>query len=242
MTDAADKWAGKGEILPKDTAPVSEEVLSRSNGDDDRIPNEYWSNTYQWLPANLAFQDDGTVKFTSYINNLNPKKHPEIYRAIEKLIDISIPAWDGVLHGRARPGKGQDHIRFPDAPAIDYDDEDDNFEPLNEEILAAYEKEHGEIKVDTSYIEPEEIPKQKWKEIRDPLLQEPNDPKPLTFVHKKRLFEKFKKTGLQVIVKMATIELTPEKPEFPAGGWHVRPPSLSQMPRFRLTSLHRLRV
>lgn len=35
------------------------------------------------------------------------------------------------------------------------------------------------------------------------------------------LREKFQKLGLQVIVKMASIELTPEKPEFPAGGWHI---------------------
>ncbi len=57
----------------------------------------YWSRTYQWLPANLAFQDDGTVRLTSYINNLHPKKHPEIYRLVEKLIDTAIPAWDAVL-------------------------------------------------------------------------------------------------------------------------------------------------
>ena len=37
-----------------------------------------------------------------------------------------------------------------------------------------------------------------------------------------RLFNTFRKTGLQVIVKMVSIELTPEKPDFPAGGWHVR--------------------
>lgn len=35
------------------------------------------------------------------------------------------------------------------------------------------------------------------------------------------LFRKFKASGLQAIVKMASIELTPEKPEFPAGSWHV---------------------
>lgn len=31
----------------------------------------------------------------------------------------------------------------------------------------------------------------------------------------------FEKQGLQIIVKMATVELTSEKPSFPAGGWHV---------------------
>jgi hypothetical protein len=35
------------------------------------------------------------------------------------------------------------------------------------------------------------------------------------------LRERFKEKGLQVIVKMASIELTPEKPEFAPGGWHV---------------------
>ena len=68
--------------------PTTEE----SPGDD-----VYWSRNYQWLPANLAFQDDGTVRFTSYINNLHPNKHPEIYRLVEKLIDKAIPAWDAVL-------------------------------------------------------------------------------------------------------------------------------------------------
>ena len=37
----------------------------------------------------------------------------------------------------------------------------------------------------------------------------------------KRLIKKFAKSGLQIIVKMASIELTPEQPEFPVGGWHV---------------------
>jgi hypothetical protein len=36
-----------------------------------------------------------------------------------------------------------------------------------------------------------------------------------------RLFNKFRETGLQVIVKMVSIELTPDKPDFPTGSWHV---------------------
>lgn len=35
------------------------------------------------------------------------------------------------------------------------------------------------------------------------------------------LREKFEARGLQIIVKMASIELTPENPEFPAGSWHT---------------------
>nr|OQO19162.1 hypothetical protein B0A51_13282 [Rachicladosporium sp. CCFEE 5018] len=36
-----------------------------------------------------------------------------------------------------------------------------------------------------------------------------------------RLEEEFRGQGLQVIVKLASIELTPEKPVFPGGNWHL---------------------
>lgn len=36
-----------------------------------------------------------------------------------------------------------------------------------------------------------------------------------------RLSQRFAHSGLQIIVKLASIELTPEKPEFLAGGWHI---------------------
>jgi len=35
------------------------------------------------------------------------------------------------------------------------------------------------------------------------------------------LLEKYRDSGLQVIVKLANIELTPEKPEYEGGAWHV---------------------
>lgn len=65
------------------------------------------------------------------------------------------------------------------------------------------------------------IGREKWREIREAILPEPLPFEPLIYQVKRALHSKFKETGLQVIVKMASIELTPEKPEFPAGGWHV---------------------
>ena len=35
------------------------------------------------------------------------------------------------------------------------------------------------------------------------------------------LRDKFRDSGLQVIVKLANIELTPEKPRYEGGSWHV---------------------
>lgn len=60
-----------------------------------------------------------------------------------------------------------------------------------------------------------------WKRTREPL-----QPRPPGFVAwdygvqpGNSLRERF--DGLQIIVKMSSIELTPEKPSFPPGGWHV---------------------
>jgi hypothetical protein len=130
------------------------------------------------------------------------------------------------------------------------EDSPEIWEPFNPEVLEAYEKEHGEIDVSDDWkvrewqehvdqdeptgLSDEEkkqwweeqrsrvVGKVKWAKIRDPMLPEPLGFVPVTYRVKKTLREKFNDDGLQVIVKMASIELTPEKPEFPVGGWHVR--------------------
>ncbi len=100
VQDAVDKWAGKGEVIPKrpewDEQPDPNDFASRMNMGigGSGIDRQFWSSTYQWLPANLQFNDDGTVKFTSYINNLHPTKYPDIYATIEKLINTALPLWD----------------------------------------------------------------------------------------------------------------------------------------------------
>ena len=112
VTDAVDKWSGKGEIVPKTEGDQLTGPGRRAFPNGDYINRSYWSQTYQWLPANLAFQDDGTVRFTSYINNLHPKKHPEIYRLVEKLIDTAMPAWERVISSTPIDESGNPQRRF----------------------------------------------------------------------------------------------------------------------------------
>jgi len=101
VADAVEQWAGKGEIIPRDTPEQSTQsdyrIRRNYMSSMNEVPPEYWSDTYQWLPANVAFQEDGSVRFTSYANNLHPTKYPDIYRTIEMLIGKSIPMWDQVL-------------------------------------------------------------------------------------------------------------------------------------------------
>jgi hypothetical protein len=104
---AIDKFAGKGEVIPK--RPEWEEELTKEkrrtwrNVDNDTViggrylHRSFWSNTYQWLPANVKFTPDGRVQFASYINNLHPTKYRSIYNTIEKLIETALPMWDQCL-------------------------------------------------------------------------------------------------------------------------------------------------
>lgn len=121
VEDAIDKWAGKGDIIRKIyNEPVNDRYETGVGG--SQVPPSFWSDKYQWLPSNVAFQEDGTVKFTSYINNLHPNKYADIYRTIEKLIVKALPAWDQCLalstDYTKKTGAGRLKSRFckPDNP------------------------------------------------------------------------------------------------------------------------------
>jgi len=123
VSDAIKKWAGKGDTLAKDEWKGNEErERFRYSVGSGQIPPQYWSDTYQWLPANVAFQEDGTFKFTSYINNLHPVRHLRTYRTIERLIESALPAWDQCLHlpaeykGIEGPGRCKSRFNEVDDP------------------------------------------------------------------------------------------------------------------------------
>lgn len=116
VQDAIKKWAGKGDIAIIDNWDDEPGTNQKGLHFSFSAPSQCWSDTYQWLPANVAFQDDGTVKFTSYINNLHPEKFPDIYRAVEKLIETALPAWDQCLAtavGQEGHCGGRHKPRFP---------------------------------------------------------------------------------------------------------------------------------
>ncbi|KAI6275014.1 hypothetical protein MCOR31_011090 [Pyricularia oryzae] len=117
----------------------------------------------------MGFQEDGSLKFTSYGNSLHPTRYPEIYRVIETLATTALPLWDQCL-----------------AVNVSY-----KRRPGPEDCTGG-----GRLKGLTMAT---------WQE-----------PKIGT-----RRVEKYKDSGLQVIVKIASIKLTPDKPGFAGGAWHV---------------------
>lgn len=92
------------------------------------------------------------------------------------------------------------------------EDEEEEDEDEDEDEDDEYESEEDEDEI-----------RERWEDIREPV-----QPPPRPYIDKDyalkagtTLRERFADSGLQIIVKMASIELTPENPSFPAGGWHV---------------------
>ncbi|KAI9933694.1 hypothetical protein ASPWEDRAFT_167964 [Aspergillus wentii DTO 134E9] len=161
-----------------------------------------YSRKFQWLPCDVAFTDDDGCRVTSYINNLHPRRHEKLYTVIEKVLARTIPLWNETLS----PVKTETP-RIP-YPAVVYDPTEQEPQPANE----------AEAESDAFCERLDE-----WEKNRTILMPEPGDFSASKILPAERLNlrEKFGDKGLQVIVKLATIELSPEKPEYGGGSWHV---------------------
>ncbi|KAH6891529.1 hypothetical protein B0T10DRAFT_485424 [Thelonectria olida] len=250
VEDAIDKWAGKGEAISV-PGPAPDLDATRRWGrsvtfSSISVDPTFWSTEYQWLPSNVKIEKDGSAKFTSYINNLHPVKHRDIYRTIEKLIERALPAWDQCItefHRRngAKSG-GRMEPRFC-RPADPDDENGANWTPELEDVVVPKKETNKDDEASVSgsdsgdecdddewETEAEDSDGHTysgtrrivhWKMTRQAVQPEAPDFKAWKYGVEPefRFQERF--DDLQVIVKMASIELTPDKPSFPAGGWHV---------------------
>ncbi|KAM0520740.1 hypothetical protein ACHAPE_003138 [Trichoderma viride] len=234
-------FIGEGRAVPEiETMPDHGERFLNYywRGIKNAVPKEYRSSLYQWLPANVAFRDDGTTEFTSYINNLHPEKYPGIYEAIEHAIDTALPAWDQCLRKNITYGHdivaGRTNSRFEliteasdeeerlwtKTATFGVQDEDDGIDDNGYICVRPFNLYRRRWRDVHASVGPFRIPGE-WLQGREAILPEPREFAEIDYTPKRRLGKMFKKHGLQVIVKMASIELTPEKPHFPSGSWHV---------------------
>lgn len=73
--------------MPAPTHPDRSSKMSR--GSPYRLLR--WSSNFQWLPSEVAFDSEGPeVTITSYINNIHPRQHRDLYIIVERIISLSI--------------------------------------------------------------------------------------------------------------------------------------------------------
>ncbi|KAL1848062.1 hypothetical protein Plec18167_008758 [Paecilomyces lecythidis] len=223
--DDALEHIGQGEIIPKPADPgvTREDMVWRIYSRSD-INVKPFSTDFQMLPAEVQLGEDGKWHLASYINNLHPEKHKELYGVIEEIIEKVSGLWEMTL----TPVKDMLHSRA----RIEYHKVE--YEPLTEEAKQSHPvKEHNETEADF------EARCQEWKmqhyRVKQPDAGEfrpwavprfmienlPEDqPNPLRIEEPVKLKEEYGERGLQVYVRVLDINLTPERPEY-SNEFHV---------------------
>ncbi|KAL1847909.1 hypothetical protein Plec18167_004873 [Paecilomyces lecythidis] len=195
---------GTGELLP-----VPEYVPAPRTGPWNwrRAQLEkIYSNKFQWLPCDVELTGESDCKITSYINNLHPVKHKELYPIIENVIARAIPLWNRTLTPLDRDLRYKARRRRITYEEAEYEEFPEDERP-----------QQGEDEPDEVFWDRDN----QWEyDNRRVILPEPEEfvPHECPKVDIRKLA---KDRGLQVIVKLANIELSPEKPEYGGGSWHV---------------------
>ncbi|MGW4685020.1 DUF4246 domain-containing protein [Streptomyces sp. NPDC004244] len=172
----------------------------------DRYSRHEFSEKFQWLPTDVDVSDDGEVAFRSYVNNVHPEIHHELASVLPELFARLRPLWENVLTDLRHPRP----LRIEADPYGWYDSEPEypsrssyGDDEAYAEARRAWARAHDD-----------------WWENRRPVVPDapaftpPEVPDAAARVD-------LRGSRLQVIVKLATIHLTPDKPEYPGGSWHV---------------------
>ncbi|KAJ3545198.1 hypothetical protein NMY22_g2531 [Coprinellus aureogranulatus] len=184
------------------------------------------------LPPHRWARDNEKLRaIITYINNLHPQHHQELYFILEDVIAETIPLWNLSLAPLAIQKRTQKRFHFPRRI-------------LYKEVI--YDPDPEMTGGDAEHPEPEEREGEPvsvyddrldawydWCErTRRVVLPEPPEEfvpleQPEPFSLKAALGNK----PMQVIVKLANIELTPEKPEYKGGTCHVEGKMVSIPPK-----------
>ncbi|MYQ78595.1 MULTISPECIES: DUF4246 domain-containing protein [unclassified Streptomyces] len=165
-----------------------------------------FSDRFQWLPTDVDVSADGEAAFRSYVNNVHPEDHRELAAVLPELFGRMLPLLENVLtdlrHPRPPRIKANPYGWYDSEP--EHPDEDDfSDKDAYGDALEAYE-----AAVDD------------WYQNRRPVVPDaPEFTAPETVDASDRVVLRGRR--LQVIAKLATIHLTPEKPEYAGGSWHV---------------------
>lgn len=172
----------------------------------DRWSTYEFSEKFQWLPTDVDVSADGEVAFRSYVNNVHPETHRELAGVLPDVFARLRPLLENVLTDLRHPRPLRivaDPYGWYDSEPEYPDEEDHSDKAAHEEAVRAWEEAQDD-----------------WWENRSPVIPdapaftapEPPDDSARVDLRGRRL---------QVIVKLATIHLTPDKPEYAGGSWHV---------------------
>ncbi|KAJ6570066.1 hypothetical protein DFH09DRAFT_1362731 [Mycena vulgaris] len=186
-------------------------IFDSPTPDDSNISQMFISERFQWLPSDFSVSDDGTVKLLSpYINNIFPEHHDALVPVIEQVMECAVPLWQRVLSALSSD---------PTPPRVG------NTDPgvWAKGVIPCIWSAGGADPVDSVDEAERDQDYRAWLQrrlIRGPLVL-PDAPAEYHNTLNEEMSVSLSESTIQVIVKLANIVLTPEKPEYPGGIWHV---------------------
>ncbi|KAI8168177.1 hypothetical protein K4K49_005095 [Colletotrichum sp. SAR 10_70] len=232
--DDALEHCGMGTVLPKRKQKETEFLIKAGSFCEESIT--ILSDLFQWLPCDVKIDPTtGKAKIASYINNLHPKEHSDLYAVIERFIEKSLPAWD-IIYNWEKDFSVQrlrtDEAGFGDCPCPELcqlDDMDCSCEPWKRPVGEDEEPRDpdDEEQYDDEYKDSERKKlDDAWFFATHALKLPDADPLAEKYVridssHVKTHGFFNNKSQVQVIVKLANIHLTPDKPSYAGGSWHT---------------------
>ena len=208
--EAADRQpvetSADGGTASEEQQPTMEGEDGDGSGEDasNKAAVEYHTSArYAWLPADFHIGHDGTARCLSYINSLHPVQHAVMYDRLERVVACFVPLFERVLTSLRHP-------RPPKVPVGSW------YWPVDEE---RHERQRADKRRRLSAdVDDDDEEWQQWEQSK-PIHQpdvppfEPPPPPPSTVSLRGR--------RLQIIVKLASIMLTPDRPHYAGGVWHV---------------------
>lgn len=189
--------SGTGVTIRLDSDDTQIEQVESIDSRDGVAHGTLWyDDSFQQLPCEVSFSEN-RCRVISYINNVHPAQHSDLYAVIEEFIEQALPLLSKTVNYHLIP----ERIPLPEAP---------DPRALESNFGCYFEKDDGFCRWDQSYgtLLPEPVAFNDWKQVRE--LDE-----------RVSLWTKLRERGLQVIVKVESIELTPDKTKLAAGEWYV---------------------
>lgn len=183
------------------------------------------STRFQWLPTDVTLDAEGKSHLIGYLNNIHPIHHADTYRMVERLLDRALPlfaaAYDSVKpEDRIVGSRFQSDFWRCTTPSLCGSDR----------AYTTHDPMSGGCKAANYLIEKEDATQQEqndWFARTHPFVQ----PEPLSspehldaFSSTRRPFPTrlpWEGSSLQIIVSVGSILLTPDKPMYTTGQFHV---------------------
>ncbi|KAI8634306.1 hypothetical protein F5Y19DRAFT_487765 [Xylariaceae sp. FL1651] len=219
---------GVSRVLPYGNVPLHGCEKLSGKGETDvqvRVPDCSWTpeeraiwGSTQWLPSDIAWTSSGGTQIISYINNLHPDNHSELYGVLEELVAAAVPLWERCLYVSCGYSNASD-VNKPRISEMPKGDEEDFYIPegivYDRPPLQEGEDEDDYLWSDHYYDWKTTHRILTWPEPDD---YDPNRARPAEMRPNLR---NISPDGLQVIFKLANIHLTPSNPNYDGGSLHV---------------------